>query len=146
MWDAPISPASLIEQVRREGEPWGLVPYYDERRGKVYVCEVVHAGDSRGGIYEDAEGPHRIIASVDDEHPFSAVLANRLHNGETDLAARAREYDRLVAAEQKRIDDARDAEIRARWRVRNKLVALPTGVVNRQARRAARAAARRARG
>lgn len=144
MWDAPISPASLVEQVTREGEPWGLVPYYDERRGKVFVCEVVHAGDARGGIYEDTEGPHRIIGSVDDEHSFSALLANRLANGEHDLAARAREFDRLEQVEQQRQAEAYESEIRRRWRVRNQLISLPTGIVNRQARRAARAIARRA--
>lgn len=146
MWDAPISPTTLCEQVAREGEPWGLVPFYDEARGKVFVCELVHGGESRGGIYEDTEGPYRIIASVDDEHPFSAVLANRLQHGETDLAARAREFDRLQALEEKRFEDERDAELRRRWRMRNQLVSLPSGIVNRQVRRAARAIARRARG
>ena len=144
MWDAPISPATLVEQITREGEPWGLVPYYDVARGKVFVCEVVHDGDSHGGVYESTEGPHRIIASVDDEHPFSAVLANRLQSGETDLAARAREFDRLQKIEDERASEAHEREIKRRWRVRDQIISLPTGIVNRQTRRAARAIERRA--
>lgn len=144
MWEGTVSPQTLCELVAREGEPWGLVPFYDEVRGKVFVCEQIRVGESVGGLLSVDERPLRIIASVSPDLPFSAVLANRLNNGEVDLAARAKKLDKIQKKRREAAAADYEADIRARWRRRNLIMALPGQIVNRQTRRAAASLRRRA--
>lgn len=144
MSDCPVSVETLREQVDREGAPWGLCAVVEGDR--VFVAEIVPQAEGSFGLVDVSDGPHRILCHVDDEHPFSAVLANRLQNGETDLAQRARNYDVFEKKKQAAEIEARDNEIRERWRVRKKIVSLPgIGIVNREQRRADAALRRRAR-
>jgi hypothetical protein len=78
-WDLAISPQSLVDQIDEAGCAWGLRGEYDPEAQRVFVCEVMPAADCSGGL-GDSGGQHlRRLCSVDDAHPFSAVLANRIH-------------------------------------------------------------------
>lgn len=129
MIDSPISPATLRRQILREGKRWGLVPEYDANTGTTRVVETVRVAASHDGVGTVEKVANRRICTVDDEHPFSAALANRVRNGEVDLAARYRMLDVLEAKANRTIEQARDAEIKARWLGRKKIIALPTGIV-----------------
>lgn len=82
-WEHPISPQTLVEQINTEGAVWGLVGEYDEAAQTVYVCEKRPEVTAENGVAYVEEGAElRRICSVDDAHPFSAVLANRITNVE----------------------------------------------------------------
>jgi hypothetical protein len=129
VYDSALSVASLERQIEREGARWGLVPEYDPRDGRVRVCEVVPEAEARFGVGEVVRRPTRRICSVDDESPFHEALRNRIDNGETDLARRYKELDRLEAeAHRKREEEARHETLRL-WKSRKRITALPTGII-----------------
>lgn len=82
VWDLPISPQTLVEQINREGAPWGLVGEYDEAMQRVFVCEVVPSVEDTPIGVDGTTTNLRRLCSVDDVHPFGAALANRISNHE----------------------------------------------------------------
>jgi hypothetical protein len=96
---------------------------------KVGVAEVVHQAEARNGIGSIRKTGKWRLCSVSDEHPFSAVLGNRVKNGETDLAAPYKQARQEEKQRQARIREERRREAKRIWRDRKKIVALPTGIV-----------------
>jgi hypothetical protein len=128
MDDRAISNASLVRQIAREGKRWRLIPDVTED-GRVGVARVDHRAEAHFGLGEVVEDSPYRLCSVSDDWPFSAVLWNRVNNGEVDLA-RAYKLARKRAQEAERaVFDARREEARRLWRSRRKIVALPTGIV-----------------
>jgi hypothetical protein len=127
--DSPISVATLERQISREGKRWGVVPEYDPDDGRVRVVELVHRAEAHHGLGEVERGPYRRICTVDDENPFSAALANRVQNGETDLAQRFKRLRAQEEAEQRAKEEEQRAETLSLWRARRRIIALPTGIV-----------------
>lgn len=124
--DTPISRASLVRQIEREGKRWGLVPH-DDPDMPIGVADMLHAAEVRAGLGEVTKAPRR-LRTVDDEHPFSAVLQNRVHNGETDLARPYKERRRLEKMEHEaRMRELYD-EARAMWADRRRIVAGAGGI------------------
>lgn len=133
--DSPLSIASCVRQANRAGRRWGLVA---RRRGDaVKLSEVVHSLDG-GAICEVVETARHDVATIDDEHPFTAALYNRVGNGEIDLAERARRFDQMKRAEEKAKARELAEEMRERWMGRRRSVFIgpdlyvPAGLANRR--------------
>lgn len=95
----------------------------------VGVARVDHEAFVQHGVGEIRRGQRIRLCSVDDEHPFSASLANRVNNGEIDLAARARAGRQQRKKEQAEAREEKRREARALWRTRLSIKVLPTGIV-----------------
>ena len=127
--ESPLSQASLVRQVAREGERWRLAPEVDPRDGRVRVCEVVPVAEAKFGVGEVVRKADRRLCTVTDEVPFSEVLRNRIEDGETDLARRYKAAEEMERREQARMDAEKEAETLRIWRSRRRITALPTGIV-----------------
>ena len=133
--DSPLSLASTVRQANRAGRRWGLVARAEGGRAVLY--EVAKSTDGGSGVCEVVEDARRRVASVDDEHPFTAALFNRIGNGELDLAARAREHDRRERAKEKAKARELAEEMRERWLGRRRMtfvgpdIFIPAGLTNR---------------
>ncbi len=127
--ESPLSQASLVRQVAREGARWRLAPEVDEKDGRVRVCEIVPVAEARFGVGEVVRRPDRRLCTVTDETPFSEVFRNRIDNGETDLARRYKALDTLERAEQARIDEENRLETLRIWGSRRRITVLPTGII-----------------
>lgn len=126
---SPLSQASLVRQVAREGARWGLSPEVDERDGRVRVVETVPVAEARFGVGEVVRRPDRRICTVNDETPFSEVLRNRIDNGETDLARRYKAAEEMERRDRLRLEEEQHRETLNLWRSRRRITALPTGIV-----------------
>lgn len=126
--DSPISVRSLERQINREGERWHLVADIDEDFG-VGVAEVIHRAEVHHGLGEIVRDGRWRLCTLSDEHPFSAVLGNRIRNGETDITHRYKERRRREKIAANKALDARKEQARAIWRTRKTITALPTGIV-----------------
>lgn len=129
MQDSPLSQASLVRQIAREGERWRLAPEVDPKDGRVRVCEIIPVAEERGGICEITRRPDRRICTVNDEAPFSEALRNRIDNGETDLARRYKLLDEMEARERAKQEEEQRLETLSIWRSRKRITALPTGII-----------------
>lgn len=134
--DSPISVASLLRQARRAGRRWGLAAV---RRGdRVRLVEETTSLDGGAGLCGTVDDARHEVATVDDEHPFTAALFNRIGNGELDLAARARAFDQKKRAEDKAKSRALAEEMRERWLGRRRATFIgpdlyvPAGLTNRR--------------
>lgn len=134
--DSPLSVASCLRQARRAGRRWGLDAV--ERDGRVCLVEQTRSLDGGAGVCEIARGARHDVSTVDDEHPFTAALFNRIGNGELEVAARAREFDRLKRNAEKAKARETAEEMRARWLGRRRSVFIgpdlyvPAGLTNRR--------------
>lgn len=126
---SPLSQASLVRQIAREGERWRLAPVVDDKTGRVRVAEIVPVAEARFGVGEVVRRPERLLCTVDEETPFGEVLRNRIENGETDLARRYKAADEMERKEKARLEEEQHAETLALWRTRRRITALPTGIV-----------------
>lgn len=126
---SPLSAASLERQINREGVRWGLVAQTDPKDGRTRVVELVPEVEERFGIGEVVRRASRRICTVDDEAPFAEALRNRIDNGETDLARRARLHDELEEQEHRKRQAEAEAETLRIWKGRKRITVLPTGIV-----------------
>lgn len=136
---SPLSQASLVRQIAREGERWRLAPEVDEKDGRVRVVEIVAVAEAHHGIGCVERRPARRICTVNDEAPFSEALRNRIDNGETDLARRYRLLDEIEARERAKQEEEQRAETLSIWKTRRRIQAghggiIPAGLANRRAR------------
>ena len=127
--ESPLSQASLVRQVAREGARWRLAPEVDPIDGRVRVCEIVAVAESREGICEVTRKPARRICTVTDESPFSECLRNRIDNGETDLARRYRLVDELEERANLKRQAEAEAETLRIWSSRKRITALPGRII-----------------
>lgn len=95
----------------------------------VGVARVDYQAEVHHGLGEIVRNQCMRLCTVDDEHPFSAALGNRVMNGELDLSARYRESRRFQKLAQQRIADERRREARQLWRGRNTITVLPSGII-----------------
>lgn len=123
-----LSPASLERQIAREGDRWGLAPVRMPD-GRTCVAEVVPVCEARCGVAEVVRRPDRIIATVNDEAPFSETLRNRVSNGETDLARRYKLLDELEARTRAEQEAEQARETARIWGSRKRITALPSGII-----------------
>lgn len=108
-WDLAISPQTLVDQINQEGKAWGLRGEYDPEAQRVFVIETVPGCSFGGGLGDSSgEDTSRRLCSVDDAHPFSAVLANRIHALEVIGAQKKR-----MTADDERKQKEKDAASRA---------------------------------
>lgn len=112
-WAEPISPASLVEQVNAEGAEHGLCGFYEERAQTVFVCEREPQTEGGWGIADCSRmGRGRILASVDDEHPLSAVFGNRVMPGEVKPGDRYKRFEEAQAAQARDVSEQTAREIK----------------------------------
>ena len=134
--DSPLSVASTIRQANRAGRRLGLEAR--QHGARVVLYEVVRSLDGGAGVCEVVETARHRVASVDDEHPFTAALFNRRGNGELDMAERAREHDRLRKKEERARAAQLLEEMRERWLGRRRMtfvgtdIFIPAGLTNRR--------------
>lgn len=95
----------------------------------VGVARVDYYAEVHHGLGEIVRNQRIRLCTIDDEHPFSGALANRVMNGEHDLTARAREGRRLEKVAQQNIAAERRKEAKRLWRGRNTITVLPSGIV-----------------
>lgn len=122
-----LSVESIRRQVEREGKRWGLVPVV--RDGKVFVAEMSAVVDAPHRGVGSVDYEPRLICSVDEDHPFAAVLMARVQRSEWDLMDR---YNRRRQAEkeasQKELEailhTARSTAVR-RYRKKRQVFAMP---------------------
>jgi hypothetical protein len=127
--ESPLSQASLVRQVAREGARWRLAPVVDEKTGRVRVAESVPAAEARHGVGEVVRRPDRVLCTITDETPFSEVFVNRIENGETDLARRYKALDEQERREKAAEDAEKEAETLRIWGSRRRITALPSGII-----------------
>ena len=137
--DSPLSQASLVRQVNRAGKRWGLVADVDPDFG-VGVAEVIHRAETKYGLGEIVKDGRWRLMTVTDEAPFSAVLGNRINNGETSIASKYREARRLEKEAQAKAAAELNAYAKDIWRTRNRITAIgdmiiPAGLRERARRR-----------
>lgn len=97
--------------------------------GVMRIVELDHVAEARNGLGEVVKKPSRRICRVDDEHPFSAALANRVRNGETDLGARYRKYQETVKADEAKRREEWDREVRSIWGARRRIIVTPDAIL-----------------
>ena len=120
-----LSTTSIARQVTREGRRWGLVP--EVVGDAVKVCDMQHEAEAHHGLGEVTKKPRR-LCTVDEEHPFSGVLHNRVSNGETNMARRYQLADELEAKARQKAADELDDEIRREWATRRRVTIGPRGL------------------
>lgn len=119
MFDSGVSSRTVARSVDREGRRWRL--HARTFRGKVKVCDEVHVARTNAGGMCDVTKTSRMLCTVDDEHPFSAALACRVRNGETNMAARYEAHDELVSKEEQAEAAQTSGEARAAWKNRRRV-------------------------
>ncbi len=113
-WNEPISPQSLVDQINDEGEAFGLCAVVDEEMGAVFACEVEPAPEAYFGLADcSREGPGRRLATVDDEHPLSAVFGNRIQAGEVNPLERYHRHDEQLAKKKALASEAHAHDFRS---------------------------------
>lgn len=70
------SEVSLIEQIEREGKPWGLC-HMISSYGEVLVAELVPCKINLGNGITIVEDVKRDITRMSTSYPFSSILKNR---------------------------------------------------------------------
>ena len=126
MTTSSTSPQTIADAVTSEGRSWGLSARIIG--DKVKVCDTVPVWRVEGGcmVLDEVERP---LCTVDDEHPFSGALHNRVSNGETDLARRFRETERREKAARAAAAAEFDRETKRQWTSRRRIFAGPSGVI-----------------
>ena len=149
-WDEPISPASLVEQIDREGREFGLCAEYNERAQAVFVCEREPQTEGGWGTADCSRmGRGRVLVAVDDEHPLSSVFGSRIGPGEVDPGRRHKVHAELQAKRAAEQSEAFDRAVKddMRRRLRGGAIfyggQLADSAANRQARRIRQALRRR---
>jgi hypothetical protein len=85
-----LSPDTIKRQVDREGARWGLFGVI--RDGECFAAANGTVSSSRGGVGRVHKDPI-LICVVDEQHPFSLVLAHRVKRGERDAMRRFKESE-----------------------------------------------------